>query len=161
MSDKIKERVDRGIQWLDLTKPDWRDRVSIDSFSMAFDCILCQVFNTYQGCLNLMGEKRLIHLGLFASKDDLEEGCAALNKEWKKRLTKLYSLNIHKVNPGTYIIHNINATSTVFDEDDLVEVVDFMYLESGGMLKGSEQIINMVVHQGQIYINPPIEVAHV
>lgn len=87
-AERIKKRVQNGIDFLDEHIPDWRDKVNVETLVMkdGLDCIIGQVFNLklYEEFPHKIHEMNIdaFDLGFDAYVDEYED----LTREWRRQL---------------------------------------------------------------------------
>lgn len=106
----IKEKVDRGVAWLDKYHPGWKDKINSTIFNInkPSKCVLSQVFDkNYWDIQKILSHKFCLEYGFTSEPVDTDN----LQKEWESHLIITYDLSKELVGPGEYIISKVLASS--------------------------------------------------
>lgn len=118
----IKEKVAKGVRWLDENHSGWKKQIDVSRLDMTEyeNCILGQMFDDYDNAEKVLGEKFCEDFG-FIDREDWREA-KELTKEWLQVLEENFDLSVDKVKPGFYKVVNIIKTS--FSINEILLVVD-------------------------------------
>lgn len=104
-----KERIELGAKWLDMTKPDWKDKIDLSILDMddSKHCIIGQVFgnfNTVRG--KVLSESTVEKYGFIyhdhEDDDDTDNEINELTEAWKEYLNP--SISLRDAKSGEYIV---------------------------------------------------------
>ena len=96
ISKNVLKRVDAGVAFLNVVKPDWLKRIDVSKLDLgnAKVCILGELYNSYENGVLVLGlddETSSISLGFYDfDKRQYEQ----LTQAWKNKITKLRKVKI-------------------------------------------------------------------
>lgn len=171
--ETYKEKVAKGVEWLNKNHYDWKREINVSILNMnEYDsCILGQLFGDYAKAEKFLGENFCIEHGFKYGDntfdDDSDVNNRLLDIEWEAILEQTFDLSKVSVKPGLYeIVNSCTANDVcgiVFKKGCKVLVINISNEIDVRFRYSGNCVLNIVLYQedNALYLNCPILVKRV
>ncbi len=100
----LGNKVERGIEWLDEGCPNWASRIDAEILDLEDneDCVLGQLFGTFNSQMKIHGRRKLIKLGFhFKPRHQKDKNWNKLNSIWANKVKERQCYNNDVNGAGT------------------------------------------------------------